>query len=480
MPSIGLMIGLANAGQGGGGGAVASVRQVATRGGFVPEIFNASFTKANHKSVHIFREAVTSFQIEVANFYADAGVDGVEKGPGAATSVTATVFDPVSFSVLATVLFGGVATGSIPNNSTLLSDAIDLSVTKDQALGIAIHEECASGICYGGRSSSPGDGFEFNTVLADKTASPGTIANGSSGLGKMPFAIIGMSSAPAPLMYGDSRIRGSGDGGDVTGDLGSVARSLGGVMNYMNAGVPASWASRLVASHTNQAKLLSYATHLILGHGINDIVAGGSSAATLLSDMEAIHDLAPTLPCYLCTIQPVSSSTDNWATTANQTTSASDSVRLAANTLIRSVPAWAAGYFDISAPVEVTGSKWPVDGTAGKFTADGLHASQYGYYTIQYAGVIDPTVFGKSLPALIVNNTNATVTTSGGRTILSYGAAGTVTPNRLVKGDVLIVGGGGSGSIGGGGAGGYVLVSNAFIPAGATAITIGGYLLMGG
>lgn len=462
-----------------GGRVVATMRQVATRT-MVNEVFNPSFTNANARAFHYFRSDVASFQVDFSNYYVDTGTlvgDGSEKGPGANASVTGTVYDPSTMEVLRRIQFSGADVGAIPDGGTLLSDPIPTPFANGGRVGIAWHIECPAGICFGIRSSSPGDGFEYGNILADKTSDPATITNASPGIGMLPHAIVALSAAPAIAILGDSRARGTADAGDTTGDQGNVARSIGPTIAYMNAGVPSDRGAFFNASHANRAKLAAWSTAIIWEYGINTIIGGAGAGADIVDDAHIARDLFPDKDFHVCTIEPYAPvSSDSYRTIAGQTVSAFNPAIVDANTLYRAGPAWVTGVLDIAASVEsaLNSGKYKADGvTPNLFTVDGLHGNAHANYNIQYDKRIDPARFGRPLPVPLVSQTGATESTASGRRILTYAASGTIVTNRLIKADALVVGGGGSGSIAGGGAGGYEEVADLFIASGEHHIVVG-------
>jgi hypothetical protein len=119
----------------------------------------------------------------------------------------------------------------------------------------------------------------------------------------------------------------------------------------------------------------------IIALHIND-VTGGRTAAEIQA---AYLRLAKKLKgmgvkgAYLTTMMPAGSSTDGFATLANQTPIAQDAVRQAVNAWIRSVPAPFDGCIDVAAATESgTTGKWVVNGSAGYATIDGKHPSPGG------------------------------------------------------------------------------------------------------
>ncbi len=98
------------------------------------------------------------------------------------------------------------------------------------------------------------------------------------------------------------------------------------------------------------------------------------------------------MTCWVCTVPPITTSTDSWATTGNQTVVNGETPRLQFNAWARDTTHWAAdgitGIFDIADVCESTrnSGKWAVSGgvnalgtsIAQVMTDDGIHPLGYG------------------------------------------------------------------------------------------------------
>jgi len=158
--------------------------------------------------------------------------------------------------------------------------------------------------------------------------------------------------------------------------------------------------------------LLLYARSVVLGLGVNDIGAG-RSLATIKSDLISLWHLARDHlqaggRVIQTTITPSCTSTDNFATLANQSAAANFSTsgngtREQLNDWLRdgapivsgaaasvgSSPALRAGdaahpihaVLDMADAVESArnSGRWRVDGNAAKWTADGLHPTSFAH-----------------------------------------------------------------------------------------------------
>lgn len=205
-------------------------------------------------------------------------------------------------------------------------------------------------------------------------------------------AILGVPTDPFPsaLIVGDSIAEGREDNstGDAYGNHGYIQRGLydagpgGSAVPWACVAVAGEKVSTIVAGGAAQRlTLLKYASHCILNMGVNDI-ADAVSLATLqdryTSGWASIKRYGVRL--YQCKITPRTTSSDSWATLANQTLATGHDV----GGLRDQLNAW----FDTQVGTAIDGvidpnvycesgstGKWAVDGNANYATADGVHPS---------------------------------------------------------------------------------------------------------
>jgi hypothetical protein len=301
-------------------------------------------------------------------------------------SLEAEIEYPVG--VFTPVLFGGVATGVAAPLTTLWSDTTAVSIPNGAPFKVRSSHSGSLGILTSRNAN--------NLVLGEKSIYPGvSLAAGRSTPGNtnfhlQPCAIIGQSSKRAYVAIGDSRTSGLDDDFQQPGGgYGTVASAL--TAQYSGTLLPI-WGARadqyLAAAGPLQAELMQYATDLVNAYGINDF-ANGTSAATLLATQAAIRALYPSLRYHLCTIDPSTTSTDQWRTLMNQTPFALDAQRQLYNAAVLTN---AMGYdspLDLSSVSEdpTALGKIKVDGTAQKYTIDGTHQSPFCYALYAAAGI---------------------------------------------------------------------------------------------
>jgi len=141
-------------------------------------------------------------------------------------------------------------------------------------------------------------------------------------------------------------------------------------------------------------------TDLLLEYCRNDLIAG-ITAASVITSLQTIAGpfIAAGIRVWVFTCPPTTTSTDAWATSANQTIAniSAETQRIAYNAALRSGGAVAlgfAGLIDMSAVVEdgANPGKWLT--TSGAWTTDGVHPnSTQGHPALIAAAIVAPTNF---------------------------------------------------------------------------------------
>lgn len=237
------------------------------------------------------------------------------------------------------------------------------------------------------------------------------IAGSTTAMAQMryPLAILGMSNNPSVLVLGDSRASGYNDSGVVTvaanpintngaadwgrWGFGEVARSLGHARAYSNLGCPTDSAHNyLTLGNTFRTRQAAYHTDVIVQYGINDVNLQARTEAATQADLSSIYALFPTKRVWAVTISPCTTSSDAWATNANQTVTASNTARVPLNNWLRTVPSPLAGCFDNATVIEgsLNSGIWNVVAGLGAPTGDGLHPTPLYYKWIDTNKSINP------------------------------------------------------------------------------------------
>jgi len=372
---------------------------VATRC-LAPISLNTTNKQLMARSPHYSRTAITSLQIVIPNWYVNPSSTHAELGSGANATVTASIEYPAG--VFTQVLFSGIAAGTVPNLSYLVSDAVTVTIPTDTLFWVRIfwdggvggilsipHDLTGTGL--------PGAGLEVAVSgLTDKTMS-GTVTAADNEFS--PVAIIGTTTQPSFVIVGDSI--GLGDSsketvGDASGDFGVVARGIGPLYAYSSMCQNGDQAEDFVASHTNRAAIFAFASHAGIEYGSNDLYTNSASVATVQGLLQTIWGymtaLGPEKKVYQTTITPRTTSSDSWATTENQAqvSGTINGRRTALNDWIRGVPSGAHGYFDIADALETSRNSgiWKVTGVANAYTPDGTHPNTTSSLMIRDSGVV--------------------------------------------------------------------------------------------
>ncbi len=238
----------------------------------------------------------------------------------------------------------------------------------------------------------------------------GSVTNSpvATGTAFFPTAVLAQSNVPSVVLYGDSRCAGSFDNPALNigySGIGEVARSLDARLPYCNVGCGSDRASYFNAPLAGtvgsplRMSLAPYHTHAHVEYGTNDLTAGTLTSLQLQAQLQTLWNACVgvvgaagvALKVSQSTISPVTTSTDSWATTANQTLAPSNGARVTTNNWIRQTPAPLWHYFDVADAIESArdSGKWKAPG----ISTDGTHETPVGYRTIADLVAIDSTLF---------------------------------------------------------------------------------------
>lgn len=354
------------------GGAVPTLRQVAT-GTHIPNaLATGSLTTSFSRTPHILKSAVDSLAIVLPNWY----VNGQTETNAGSTTWTAALEYPAG--TITRVTFAGANSVTSATGGNIVSDQMPVSIPKGATFWVRLFQNAPGKVVYS--TFYAGDGTaQFTSPSTDWTMG-GTVTTAVSKDAPMtaPVAIIGMSADPAIGIYGDSISVGRGDTADAGVPLqGHLGRSFGASYAAGHVGISGDRMSLFLTNNAKRMSLAPYFTHFALNMGINDVTNGGS-AASVAADTNSVAALFPG-PIALCTLSPVTTSTDTWATTGNQTTVASNAVRITENTRRLAGVAGVKTIYDVNPAVETVASPESGIWKAPGFTSDGTHPNSGGY-----------------------------------------------------------------------------------------------------
>jgi hypothetical protein len=393
---------------------------------------DAVITQSTTRSIHRLVADTSTIRLVYGNVALNysAGVPFEEGDYGAAFDVKAAV--ELSSGHIMPVFFQGRRQATIEQRALLVSDPVGVSAAAATDIWVRSRASGSAGVKWPYQRnvrSENGEGIE-NSV--DKVDS-GTIT-AVTAAGFVPLAIVTDADLPTVAMEGDSVIYGVGDT-DIEPNVGFVRRALNRQFGYVGLSRSGARAEYLGTAGTFRVRMLMAlgCRNAISNFGINDVggttgpagVLGTRTAAQLEGDWLTIANMHARggVNWYQCTLTPYSSSTDSWATTANQTNAAT-AARVTANDWLRDgcpidattkaavatgstgavlrtkYISWngsafvttgirmpghpIAGAFEIADLVESARNSglWKVDGTAFKYVNNdtfGIHPSAFGH-----------------------------------------------------------------------------------------------------
>jgi len=352
------------------------------------------------RSKHTAMDNITSMQLVFSNWYVKATATVGENLPGATTDYQFSIEYPAG-TIAAIGTFGGSTQGTAADGANIISDPINLAIPAGAIFFVRTWTNSTAGVMYrtpagnlnttGGVPTS-GECVAFGATTPNLVATPGGFTNANTTLYYSPTAIIGLTTRPSIFITGDSRQCNNG-GADSTTDGFGLAGELGRSLGRSFATLTASCASEKVnvivgtpSLYARRLALAQYCSHVACGYGINDIFVDSRTSAQVLADLQSLWALFGTKPVFQQTLSPVSTSSDSWATTGNQTTHASNAQRTALNDLIRMMPQGIDGMFDVADQVESARNSglWK----APSYTADGIHGASVANVAIAASGVV--------------------------------------------------------------------------------------------
>lgn len=333
---------------------VASSRRLAianncfTTGAQLP---GAQTTAGTSRVPHLVGATATDLQVVIGNHYTDPGSNFNDVAAAAAIAVRAAL---EINGVVYPLNFGGKRDVTIDGGGIAISDRLPVTVYKGNIIYSRIYTPSTSWWAnkHSVVNTGASGGFTATTDLTGSGA--GAVANvGAWQMG--PMAIVGTvnSDGAAAIILGDSIGHGYADGSDTQGFVGQymtdlaragggyLVRGLSGKAGIVNGAV-SSDRCRFFISPSSHWKRLHFAQHATAG-----IVQYGRNDVSELADYLVIAGYNINFARWLkqrglvsivTTITPRTTSTDSWATPANQTfdTAPMEAVRILYNTWLRS------------------------------------------------------------------------------------------------------------------------------------------------
>lgn len=379
--------------------------QVATKC-WIPHEYTTSFKYFNSRSPHVARDDIFKLQILLPNWYFNPSTGAETNGGGIITYSASIEYPAGAFTQLT---FSGAAYGACAAGQNLMSDACKVFIPNGAQFWVRVNAAAATGFVYHGivvgptnfsiNDSNNGQLFNYsNSPLSDLTLG-GTITNTNTpntptNPGFMPLAILSQTVKSSVFILGDSIGFGYGDTFDSSGDLGIIARSIGPIYGYINASRFGDNANRMKTNFTKTSGLIQYCSHVYSELGVNDLIGNANTSSALTSSLQSLYAFASKKIIIQTTITPVSTSTDAWATDANQTANTNNSLRVTFNSALRTTGITGAQYVcDIASILEpnTDTGKWIANGTANAYTVDGTNPTKAGYLLVSNAAIANLT-----------------------------------------------------------------------------------------
>lgn len=357
----------------------------------------------SRRLVNVGSSDVSQLQVAFAGFYVASG-GGLGEADLANDYVATAALELVTPSTYQPAFFGNEASVNVAAGAPLvLSTPIGYALPAGTQLYVRTGASVdASTKVFPRRSSTTASSGQIGpsgTVSQVKGTGAITGSGGAMGYsaGVCQYALIGVPKTPmvSAVLLGDSIWEGAGDStGDAYGWMGYGARGMNLVPTPIPFVLQSSGGDFLSKNQsTNGIKKRSmwpYATDLFCELGTNDI-ATGASLATLQGYCLAIWGAAKrtigpygrALRVHQMAILPRTTSTDSWATAANQTPATGFGVggvrdQLNAWFLEKVADGTIDSVIDCCSAVEdpANHAKWITNGTANYPTSDGVHPSQ--------------------------------------------------------------------------------------------------------
>jgi hypothetical protein len=362
--------------------------QVATR-----SLVNAAQSSSSaimSRTAHVATQDITVLQLLFCNWYlSQAATESAN-----AASVTYAVSIEYPAGTVAQVTWAGATSKTAASlGDTGLSDPASVTIPSGAVFWVRCYATSTAATIpvtgVGERWSAQGEASVVSGAT-DQTMS-GTVTDGGSYQFLHPTVIVANTTKPSFAIHGDSRAQYQSTVMDAaTGAVGQIAESLGSSYPWSNF---AQSSNRMYNQNKNGARiaaLAKYFSHIICNLGVNDTL-DARTLAQMQGDVEIFRYRFRNKTIIWPTIECRTTSTDSWATVANQTLDANDPTRVAFNAWLKTIPTRISAAPDIAADIsDASTGKWKAPG----YTDDGLHPSSTAGDAIKAGGKINGATLG--------------------------------------------------------------------------------------
>jgi lysophospholipase L1-like esterase len=254
----------------------------------------------------------------------------------------------ITLNTLFPVTFGGKKSVTLDPGGEIESDPLEIVLNAGDL--ISVRSFLSSGTAYPYRATtlrvSNGGGF---TATTDLTA-PGSAAVASTtGYYLSPASILGYPDPATKVtalgMLGDSIAFSGGDSGaafsvPLLGFGAYGIRALTGRGGFVNLAYSGDTMANFLTTkaHLRRSRSLRRVNAVLCEYGVNDLAGGAYTAAQLQANILTAAQrvkMRGIKKFFIQTLTPRTTSTDGWATVANQTAIANDPARITHNTWVR-------------------------------------------------------------------------------------------------------------------------------------------------
>lgn len=345
----------------------------------VADSINAGLNSSIQGRWHIAPDDITSMVLVFGNFYCTTSAEATA---GESRTISADVEYPIG--TFTRVKFGGANTGTMADGAVrFLSDAVSVVIPRGALYRITTYQTSTGGILFAAGPNAYGVLGDQGTVgngIADTT---GTVWTGTAGGNPWgPYAVISLTRRPAVMLITDSRGVGTGMTSNSAPYAGELQPQIAPFYGCMSMGRGSMTAQQLASGQfAKRAEYLAYVTHAVLQIGTNDIAAG-RTAVQVTADRQTIKANAPNVIWSETTLAPKTTSSDAFATVANQTVDATNAERIKFNDQVRARNIGFNQFFELADGVESSRNSGKYKAPPQVYeaiTADGNHVNNAGY-----------------------------------------------------------------------------------------------------
>ena len=349
---------------------------------FIPDTVNPSITKQMNIHADFIRDDVPYLQMGFGGFYTSTSG---EVNSGAVRNISAAIEFPLG--TIQRVTWGGSASLALADGADkVLSDPIYPPVPyvnwpRSAQIWERVYQDCSAGIVFSSSYKAYGlllDRTHSSNAAVDGTMDPAYAGGSLGGNPFVPYCLVGPTTRASVVQVHDSR----GNGGTMTSNstpfTGELQGAFSAQFGFLDLSRGTQQAEQLATGGMAKRRAyLVHASHGIVGAGVNDMISNARTAVPVAGYRQTIIGFAPNLKWLETTIAPQTTSTDSWATVANQTVTSINAERVLFNQRVRAGNAGFVGFLDIADILESARNSgfWKAPGVTG----DGLHPVNAGY-----------------------------------------------------------------------------------------------------